>query len=251
MSILSTDAILLRSYPYSETSQILRFYSKSRGALSAIARGVRKSGGRKGGGLGSFSEGLLNVQYRENRDLQTFRDFSTTNPRRGLARDPRRLAAASVLAELILQHAESEANPALFSDLGLGLDAMESAERSVLIPNLLAYLWSLIGSLGFAPLVEECVECGRGFGDDEMARFDFGAGGLRCQACTQQHRGPRIGPVARSQLQDLLNGSVQENLTKPGTHLRLVSDFITYHISGGTPLRSMAVMVNLTTEPDA
>jgi recombinational DNA repair protein (RecF pathway) len=161
------------------------------------------------------------------------------------------LAAASVLAELILQHAESEANPILFADLGLGLDAMESAEGSVLIPNLLAYLWSLIGSLGFAPLVGECVECGRRFGDDEMARFDFGAGGLRCPACMYEHQGPRLGPVARSQLQDLIDGSVRENLTKPDAHLRLVSDFITYHISGGTPLRSMAVMVSLTAETDA
>lgn len=251
MSILSTPAILLRSYPYSETSQTLRFYSETNGVLSAIARGVRKAGGRRGGGLASFSEGILNVQYKENRDLQTFRDFSPTNPRRGLATDPLRLAAASVLAELILQHAESEANPALFADLGLGLDAMESAERLLLIPTLLAHLWSLIGSLGFAPLVGECVECGRPFGDDDLGRFDFGAGGLRCPDCTYEHRGPRLGPVARSQLQDLLAGSVREDLTKPDIHLRLASDFITYHISGGTPLRSMGVLASLTSESDA
>ncbi len=69
MSILSTPAILLRSYPYSETSLTLRFYSESNGVLAAIARGVRKAGGRRGGALASFSEGVLDVQYKENRDL--------------------------------------------------------------------------------------------------------------------------------------------------------------------------------------
>ncbi len=251
MSILSTPAILLRSYPYSETSLTLRFYSESNGVLAAIARGVRKAGGRRGGALASFSEGVLDVQYKENRDLQTFRDFSPTNARRGIATDPRRLAAASVLAELILRHAESEANPALFADLGLGLDAMETAEKSLLVPTLLAHLWPLIGSLGFAPLVGECVECGRKFREDELGRFDFGAGGLRCPECTHDHQGPRLGPVARSQLRDLLAGSVREDLTRPATHLRLASDFITYHISGGTPLRSMAVLASLTSESNA
>ena len=251
MSILSTPAILLRSYPYSETSQILRFYSESNGVLSAVARGSRKSGGRRGGELRSFAEGVLGVYFKETRDLQTFREFSPTNPRPGLGTDPSRLAAASVLAELILQHAESETNPTLFADLSLGLDAMESGNRSLLVPILLAHLWSLIGSLGFAPVVEACVECGRTFGDDELGRFDFGAGGLRCSECSHEHPGPRLGPVARSQLQDLMAGSVREDLTRPDTHLRLASDFITYHISGGTPLRSMGVLANLTSESDA
>lgn len=249
--MLSTPAILLRSYPFSETSQNLRFYSETSGVLSVIARGTRKAGGRKGGGLSSFAEGILEVQYKENRDLQTFRDFSPTNPRRGLGRDPGRLAAASVLAELILRHAESEANPALFAGLGLGLDAIESAEGPLLLPTLLAHLWSLIGSLGFAPLVRECVECGRPFGEEDLGRFDFGAGGLRCTDCTHEHQGPRIGPIARSQLEDLLGGLVRADLTRPGTHLRLASDFITYHISGGAPLRSLAVLASLTSESDA
>jgi recombinational DNA repair protein (RecF pathway) len=193
----------------------------------------------------------LGVYFKDTRDLQTFRDFSPTNPRPGLATDPVRLAAASVLAELILKHAESESNPALFTDLSLGLDAMESGRRPLLLPILLAHLWSLIGSLGFAPLVEACVECGRSVGDDEMGRFDFGAGGLRCPDCAHEHQGPRLGPVARSQLQDLLAGTVREDLTRPDTHLRLASDFITYHISGGTPLRSMGVLANLTSDSDA
>ncbi len=245
MASLSTSAILLRSYPFSETSQILRFYSESHGVVGAMAKGVRKSGGRRGGPLRTFSEGILNVQFRENRDLQTFREFSTTKTRPGLGADPARLAAASVLGELLLRHGEGEGNPALFENLGRGLDRVEEANHTSLLPSLLGHLWSLIQGLGFGPLIHQCVQCGRSFEDDELGRFDFGAGGLRCDSCQAATQGPRIGPLAREQLGSLLEGTPPEVLVKPLVHLRLASDFVTYHISGGTPLRSMAVLGDL------
>ncbi len=251
MSVLSSPAILLRSFPYSETSQILRFYTLSRGNLGAMARGVRKSGGRRGGGLSTFSEGLLEVQFRENRDLQTFRDFSPTNDRRGLGSHPLRLAGGSVLAELVLHHAESEENPALFSGLSRGLDALENTELDSFTPVLLVQLWSLIQRLGFGPMVTGCVQCGRSFADEEVARFDFPAGGLRCSACQAEEVGPRLGPVARAQLSTLLGGETPGEVRRPATHLRLASDFITYHISGGRPLRSLRFISDFTKEEDA
>jgi len=251
VSILTTPAILLRSYPYSETSQTLRFYTESRGVVGAIARGVRKASGRRGGTLSTFSEGILNIQFRENRDLQTFRDFSPTKIRNGVGRDPLRLAAASVLGELILKHAESEGHPALYAQLCQGLDAMENEAPEDLLPTLLVRLWSLIQGLGFGPLVEECVECGKALSEDEMGRFDFGAGGLRCSSCQGEVQGPQLGPVARTQLKSLLDGEAPSELIRPQTHLRLASDFITYHISGGTPLRSFTVLATLSPETDA
>lgn len=251
MPILTTPAILLRSYPYSETSQILRFYSESQGVLGAMARGIRKTGGRRGGPLSTFSEGVLNVQFKENRDLQTFRDFSLTRDRRGIAGSPARLASASALGELILYHAEAEGIPSLYRKLGKGLDAMETTSLDNLPSALLLHLWSLIRELGFGPVIRECVECGRPFQDDELGRFDFGAGGLRCVGCRGEAQGPRLGPGARDQLESMLRGEAPERLNRPKAHLRLVSDFITYHISGGTPLRSIRVLATLTSAHDA
>ena len=246
MSLLTTPAILLRAHPYSETSQILRFFTEARGVMGAVARGVRKVGGRRGGALSTFAEGVLSVQFKETRDLQTYRDFSASNPRRGLAQDPIRLAAASVLGELILHHAESEGNPELFWKLGQGLDTMEREGLELLLPTLLVHLWSLIRELGFAPLIHECVHCGNPHPGDGLARFDFGAGGLSCASCKAEMQGPRLGPIARAQLGELVGGSAPPDLVRPRAHLRLASDFITYHISGGTPLRSMAVLADLT-----
>ena len=248
MSLLSIPAILLRSYPYSETSQILRFYTLSNGVMGAMARGVRKAGGRRGGSLSTFAEGILGVQFKESRDLQTFREFSPTKPRLGLGSHPVRLAGGSVLGELVLQHAEGEENPGLFSDLSRGLDALEEVALEAFTPVLLVQIWSLIQGLGFGPVVDVCVQCGDAFSPDDVARFDFASGGLRCPSCVGEVLGPRLGPKAREQLGSVLSGEVPRELLRPETHLRLASDFITYHISGGSPLRSMTFLANLTTD---
>ena len=245
MTLLSTPAVLLRSHPFSETSLILRFFTESHGIQGMVAKGVRKAGGKKGGTLSTFAQGTLTLHYRDRRDLQTFRDFALSNPRRGLATHPLRLAGASVLGELILQHAGSDGNPDLFNGLARGLDAMEEEATDALIPRLLAELWALVRELGYGPALTICAVCGRPLETEGLLRFDFACGGLRCPTCQEEEHGPRLGPEARRQLAQLLDGSVPQELLRPRAHLRLASDFITYHISGGNPLRSFEVLYSL------
>jgi len=245
VSLIVTPAILLRSHPYSESSQILRFYSRDAGVVSVVAKGVRKTGGRHGGPLSTFTEGTLTYYHRESRDLQTFKEFSSEHPRTGFSRDPLKLAGASVLGELVLQHAGEDGNPSLFQKLSLGLDKVESTVQGVFLQTLLIESWGLVEELGYAPELEGCVLCGRGLKEEELGNFDFASGGIRCPDCQEGSHGPRLGPKARKQLRGLLRGSLTEELIRPRAHLRLVSDFITYHISGGMPLRSMEVLASL------
>lgn len=242
MSLTRTAAILLRSYPYSETSQILRFFTEDLGVAGVVARGVRATGGRRGGSPTTFSQGILSLYYREGRDLQTFHEFLPSDPRLGLSRHPVRLAAASVMGELVMRHSESDRNPALFNALSRGLSAVEGHALDSIIKGLLEQLWPLVVQLGYRPLLEHCVECGRALHQEEIARLDFGAGGLCCAGCRPESQGPRLGPRARIQLSALLAGHLEDDLVRPRAHLRLASDFITYHISGGEPLRSMSIL---------
>ena len=245
MSLIQTPAILLRTFPYSETSQILRFFSERLGVVAVMARGVRRAASRKGGNLVTFSEGALTIYHRESRELQTFREFSSTRVRSSLATDPVRLAGASVLGELVLAHAGEEENPELFNLLSSGLDAVDREGKEDLLPRILAELWGLVGELGYEPLLEACLRCGRALAGAEMSRFDLAGGGVHCLGCGAETRGPRLGPRAREQLSTLLHRELPQELIRPRAHLRLASDFITYHISGGTPLRSVEVLASL------
>jgi len=240
MSAVSTRGVLLRSHPYSETSRVLRFLTEDHGVVGVMAKGIRK--GPRGSGMDLFAEMALTLHMRPGRDLQTLGEVSPTRPRRGLGSHPLRLACAGVLGELVLRHHGEAPSREVFLALGHGLDRLESAPEEAVAGTLLAEGWGLVSALGFHPQVDRCVLCGALLGDDEVGRFDFEAGGIRCAECTQGMVGPRVGPGARRQLMDLLEGEIPGALERPRAHLQLLSDFVTHHVSGVRPLEAFRVL---------
>lgn len=245
MSLISTPATLLRSFDYSETSRILRFSTREFGVVSAMARGTRAKGGKSGSALDTFASGTVTLFMRPTRDLQTLREFSVAHPRRELAANIIRFGAASVLAELVLQHGGVEPNPAIFEHLEQGLDAVRDAEDSALISTLLMTAWTTVDVLGYRPAIDPCIRCGASIPADEIGRLDYGAGGLRCQGCSQSFEGPRLGPRARMQLAAFLSGVVPREVERPRAHLRILADFVTYHVSHGSVPRSFGFLEEL------
>ena len=250
MSLVTARAVLLRSFPYSESSRVLRFYTDHLGQVGVMAKGVRAGSGKGGSGLETFAEGTLTLYVKSTRELQTLRDFAPTRPRRGLAADVRRFGGASILAEIVLRHAGEEPHPALFDALGVGLDRLDAAAPTEVVGALLVEGWRLVSVLGYRPNVEACVECGASPGE-AIARFDFAAGGIRCERCGVSASGPRLGPGARAQLLALLEGRVPPDLERPRAHLRLLADFVAYHLSEGKTLASFEVLAGLLSDPDA
>jgi DNA repair protein RecO (recombination protein O) len=246
MALVSTPAVLLRSHPYSESSRVLRFFTRDGGLVGVMARGIRKSMARDGYGLESFATGTLTFYMRSTRDLQTFKDFATHKPRRGLATSPLRLGGASIVAELVLRHAGEEANPTLFEAVEEALDRVEGCEETAVVPVALSGAWGVVNALGYGPVLESCVHCGTPLGPEETGRFDLAAGGVRCPRCSTEGNGPRVGPGAREQLRTLVAGEAPASpLQRPRAHLQLLSDFVTHHVSGTRPLGSFSFLARL------
>lgn len=242
MALAHTEALLLRSHPYGETSRILRFLTRDRGILGVMARGVRSG---KGSGLATFAGGRLTFYHKDSRDLHTFKEFGAEKSRRGLGRHPLRLAAASVLADLVLRHGGDADAESLFDTLDRGLDALAEAEPGDIAGILLREGWGLITVLGYHPSLDYCPNCGDALEPDGLGRFDFEQGGVRCARCTGEGGGPRLGPVARGQLGSLVSGTIPDDLRRPRAHLRLLSDFVTYHLAGSRELASFRVLAAL------
>jgi DNA repair protein RecO (recombination protein O) len=234
----------LRAHDYGDSSRILRFYTEAFGLLSVVAHGVRGRSGKGAGGAGSFASGELTAYVKPHRDLHTMKDFAGSRTREGLARDPLRFAGASVAAELVLSHAEQERHEGLFDALERALDDVEAVDLENVPWAVLAGLWTLIEALGFAPQVEACVRCATPLDATEIGRFDVMAGGVRCPACADTSTGPRMGPVARGQLMEMLAGGPSRQLTHARQHFALVADFISYHVVP-KPLKSIPFLSSL------
>ncbi len=245
MAPVTTRAVLLRAHPYGETSRILRFYTDRHGLLGVMARGVRGRSGKGGTTLSTFASGDLTVYVKPQRDLQTMKDFSCTRLRGELGADVLRFAGASVVAELVLRHADpEEAHPDLFSALETALDALVDVPPGLIPTACLAGAWRVVEAFGYAPQLDPCVRCGRSLEAEEMGRFDFAAGGIRCEACGEGATGPRVGAGARVQVRGLLDGSLSEAVSYPRRHLGLLQDFVAYHVASG-PLRSLTLLGSL------
>lgn len=240
MPVVTTPAILLRSYPYSESSLVLRYLTAQLGLVSAIAKGARRQG-KGGGGFDNFSEGALTLYVKDSRELQTVKDFEVRTSHLPLGRHPLRFGGAALLAELVLRHAGQETDLGLYRHVSDTLPLLEEIDDdAILLARLLAGAWSLVTLLGFGPELGRCVGCGRELvGAREVGRFDFEAGGVRCGASDGGGDGPRVGPGARRQLAALSAGRVPDDFSHGGVHLRILGEFVTYHVSGGRRLRSV------------
>ena len=247
MAPITTPAVLLKGYDYGDSSRILRFYTREHGLLSVVAKGVRGRSGKGAATLSSFASGELSAYVKPQRDLHTMKDFHCTRLREELGQEVVRFAGAAAAAELVLTRAAAERQPGVFEALETALDGLAQARSESLPATALASLWTITEAFGFAPQLEPCVRCDAPLGREEVGRFDFAAGGMRCEACGHDMAGPRVGPVARGQLAALLAGDLPPDFTHARQHLALVSDFIAYHVAS-KPLKSLRFLGGLLPE---
>jgi DNA repair protein RecO (recombination protein O) len=235
--LLPTDAIVLQSFPYGESSRIVRLLTRTVGVQSAIAKGATRPRSAFAV-LEPFAEGTASLYIRDSRDLQTLGGFDLARSRQGLGRDLLRFGGASLAAELVLRTASEESNSELYDALSAGLDQLVDAEPLQVEVTVLAVAWSVIGALGFAPELDACIACDRAIGRELDATFDYAAGGLRCDACAGGLPGRRVPARARAALAAYTRGEAEPAAVTAG-HWRLLTRYLEHHLLEGAPLRSL------------
>lgn len=237
MAATATEAIVLQSFPYGETSRIVRLLTRTAGVHSAIAKGALRPRSRYAM-MEPFAEGAATLYIRDTRDLQTLGAFDLTRSRQGLGRDLLRFGGASLIAELVLRTASEESHPELYDAVAAGLDRLHDVDTAALEVSVLAVTWHLIAELGFTPVLDGCIVCGDHIELAMDAMFDYAAGGLRCDRCAAGLPGRRIPARARAALVEFSRGQPATVGATEG-HWRLLTRYLEHHILEGAPLRSL------------
>ncbi len=238
MPLVSGPSLILQVFPYSDTSKIIRLLTREYGVQSVIAKGALRPKSRFGGVLEQFTEGIASFILRETRDLHTLTGFELVRSRQALGSDLIRFGGASLIAELVLRVGSEERDPALYDAIVRALDTIQVAEPPDLESTVLAQTWSIISHFGFAPALDECINCGRAIEDSEEVLFDYTAGGVRCMACGTGLGGRMVPPAARAALRELTAGRVI-TLERTSAHWRLLSRFLAHHVLEGQTLHSL------------
>src|SRR6185503_209739 len=163
---LVTDAIVLHSFDYLESSRIVRLVTRDGGIRSALAKGARRSRRRFGSGLDLFAQGTASFYVKAGRDLDTLTGFDDVRARNELAADLERFAGAETIVEIALRFGSTGGDALLFDVIAAVLDSLVSAPGADARTRTLAGAWRIVAALGHAPSLTRCAECGDAIADD-------------------------------------------------------------------------------------
>lgn len=238
---IATQAIVLATVRFSETSKVVRLATRDLGVQSAIAKGALRPRSRFGAALQLLSEGQAHVLMKEGRDLHTLTAFDVQHVRADLAADLDRYAAANALAEVMLRCAPPAPHPESFDLFRNGLDALELAPPVVLGVLPIRILWGLVATLGFAPALDACARDGAELTGPKVG-FSFREGGALCGNCAPGRSATTLGVADLAELRQLTApGNELPDLDDrhAAAHRRLVARWIREHLGEGTPLPAL------------
>ena len=242
MSLVSTPAVVLRTYRYSETSKIVRLATREQGVQSAIAKGALRPKSRFGAALQLLSEGQAQFLTKEHRELHVLTAFDLQQLHVGLASDLARYSTASSLAEVMLRFAPADPHPQSYELFRGALEALETTPTSQVEALGFRMLWHLVSVLGFAPSLDACVRDGTRLPDDGSLPFSTREGGALCPVCAAQHGATQLPADARADLVALLDpdAALPTLDQRHGTaHRRLLARYIRYHLGEGAELPAL------------
>ncbi|MBV8345847.1 MAG: DNA repair protein RecO [Candidatus Eremiobacteraeota bacterium] len=174
----------MRGRPLGEADRILTLFTRERGKLDAVAKGVRRTRSHFAGRL-EFGNECDFVMHR-GRSLDVVVSAETLRAPWAQLVEPERYAVASAVAELI--DAFCEPDWALLDVYGLLVGAIAAVAAAdnpqALLPR---FELRLLAMLGLAPPLETCVQCGSPLGAG-ATWLDAAAGGLLDDRCRERWR---------------------------------------------------------------
>ncbi len=178
---LKTDALVMGSIRLREADRIVTLYTKERGRLSAVAKGVRRTRSRIGGRLEPFS--LVHVMlYSGSGSLYTVTGVETIRSFQGMRESLLRMEEGGRLFESLRRlFPEEEESPSSFNLLVRGVGRLSTAEdRPTAAKVVLSTRLKLLMALGYLPELDSCVQCGS---DQLLCGFRPSMGGMVCPDC--------------------------------------------------------------------
>ncbi len=188
MALAKDTGFLLRKIPFSESSFILKAFTREHGLVSLMAKGAKRPGSRWRGLL----EPVLHLQLlfpefsrselRFLGEVSLLRDFSS------LREHPVKQALAHVFAEILLKYSPSESDAAQFHDLFLSAEEeLDNApsDRTALQTSLGSFLLAYCSISGFQPQFRVCVRCGNSVSGPNIP-FQMDLGGPVCSNCQRR-----------------------------------------------------------------
>ena len=182
--IEKTQGFCIRRVDYSETSQIVTFYTREAGRVSLMAKGSRRKKSPTQGRIDLLSCGELVYIPKRFGALSILTEYKPGRLFRGIREALPRSYAAFHLAELIDRSMHEGESDAAFYDFCVGtLDALAGGAP----PGVCRLIFEahFLDQLGVAPQLGSCQECSRPVPMQGEVAYSVVRGGPLCGDCCQ------------------------------------------------------------------
>ncbi len=198
MNVVTTEAIVLRSYNLAEADRIVLCFTRSAGLIRGVAKGARRMKSRFGAALEPFTVVRLEFREKENRELVTITGVEILKSHFDLAADVDCTEVLGYMAELVNEFAPPhEANEKLFRMVSACLEALAAAPHTAKIILRYFEIW-ILRLAGSFPDVSACAVCGTTLTPRQAVYLDFESA-VRCGNCSRGV-GTRLLPEVQQML---------------------------------------------------
>jgi DNA repair protein RecO (recombination protein O) len=249
MSITKTEALVLKSIKFGDTSKIATLYTKNYGKIKVIAKGIRKPKSRLAGSLQTFSYIQIVFYKKQTTEIYLLSQSEILNPYQSLSRNLNRYIFASAVLELLDRLITGEEpNPQLFELTLEILSFMESCPQKNLEKSFWFYALKLADLLGYKPKLDKCTGCDKPVLEKSVL-FSPEKGGIVCKRCARSDQ-PYLRLSKDSiawalKLQSIKTEDLDTyNIPKESLNeiSSLILNLLDYHAGKGKDLKSLEIL---------
>ncbi|MGA3343357.1 MAG: DNA repair protein RecO [Terracidiphilus sp.] len=177
MNVLTSEAVVLRTWPVHEADLIVSFFTRDYGKVRGVAKAALKSRKRFGGALEPMTLARAWFVERPRQELVRLDQLEILRSPLSAPVDPVRMTVLSLFAE-VLDEALPDHDPqeTVFRLLMAVLE--QTTVDQPWMPLTYFQLW-MTRLMGLLPDIAHCTACGEALGAEEIS-FNFHADGLFC-----------------------------------------------------------------------
>jgi DNA repair protein RecO (recombination protein O) len=244
MAIYKTEAFVIKTFDFRESSLIVQFYSRQFGKLSGLLKGIRKEPRKFASTLEPFSLNEVIFYKKRNSELHLVSQCDLRNNFAGIRNDVQKIAYASSMMDLLdIITSQQDPSAEIFN---LTLECLQKINETIYAQKIVRiFKIKILSFSGFKPHFDSCICCGDKILD--KAKFSFRLGGLICYRCFSRDIKSRLvfrGTVAtirhieKNNLADNLRLGINQQIKR---ELDLVlNTFLEFHL--GKRLKSEKVL---------
>ena len=248
--IYNSEALILSTRHYGDTSLICNLFTKEYGKLSIISKGARTLKNPNRAILQPAQFVDLHYYYKPGRNIQILKEASINQHFFKIHQDYKKIILSYNIIDIANQICTTDnPNKIIFRLIKKVLNKIDLSNHQDIHIYYVFFQIQLLKYLGYQPITEHCASCNTNL---KQANYNFTLGQLTCSKCTQPHNYYKPLILTTQLLQlikkisnthiNVLNDNIHYTIDELNTLKQYLLYYLSFHIINIKHLKSMSLI---------